>query len=207
VAQHFELHPDNPQPRLLKQAVQMLDKGGVLAIPTDSAFALVCHVDDKAAAERLRSIREINDKYHLTLLCKDMSQMAGFVRVDNQQFRLIKQATPGPFTFILPGSKELPRRICHPQYKTIGVRIPDHVLVQALLDLHNAPLLASTMILPGDSAPLCDASAIQQKLQHQLAAVLDVGHCTDEPTTVVDLTQSEAVLMRTGLGDPALLGF
>lgn len=185
----------------------MLDQGGVLAIPTDSGYALVCHVDDKAAAERLRSIREISDKYHLTLLCKDLSQMAGFVRVDNQQFRLIKQATPGPFTFILPGSKELPRRVCHPQYKTIGVRIPDHALVQALLLQHGSPILACTLILPGESEPLCDPYEIRQRFQHQLAAVLDVGGCASEPTTVVDLTHEEAVLMRTGRGDPALLGF
>lgn len=206
MAQHFELHPDNPQPRLLKQAVAMLERGGVLAVPTDSSYALVCHIDDKAAADRLRRIRGVDDKHHLTLLCRDLSELSNYARVDNRQYRLLKSVTPGPYTFILDASKEVPRRVSHPQRKTIGMRVPDHRALQELLALHNGPLLATTLIPQGETEPLNDAHEIREKYEHQIEAVLDAGACPHEATTVVDLTGGEPVLVRQGRGDAAALG-
>ena len=206
MAQYFELHPENPQARLLKQAVALLEKGGILAVPTDSSYALVCHLDDKAAADRLRRIRGVDDKHHLTLLCRDLSELANYARVDNRQFRLIKSATPGPFTFILEASKEVPRRLSHPQRKTIGLRVPEHAVLQALLALHSGPLLGTTLILPGDTEPLNDAQEIRQTLERQVEAVLDAGACPLEPTTVVDLSDGDTVLVRQGRGDAARVG-
>ena len=206
MAQYFELHPDNPQPRLLKQAVALLEKGGILAVPTDSSYALVCHLDDKAAADRLRRIRGVDDKHHLTLLCRDLSELANYARVDNRQFRLIKSATPGPFTFILEASKEVPRRVSHPQRKTIGLRVPEHAALQALLALHAGPLLATTLIPQGETEPLNDAQEIRERYERQVEAVLDSGACPLEPTTVVDLSEGEPVLVRQGRGDAARLG-
>ena len=206
MAQYFSVHPDNPQARLLKQAVQLLNQGQVLAVPTDSSYALVCHVDDKAAADQLRRIRGIDDKHHLTLLCRDLSELANYARVDNRQFRLIKQATPGPFTFILEATKEVPRRLSHPQRKTLGLRVPDHKVLQDLLELHGAPLIAATLILPDESDPLNDPETIRDRLEHQVGAVIDAGACALAPTTVVDMSGDEPVLLRQGRGDPALLG-
>jgi tRNA threonylcarbamoyl adenosine modification protein (Sua5/YciO/YrdC/YwlC family) len=206
MAQYFELHPENPQARLLKQAVTLLEKGGILAVPTDSSYALVCHLDDKAAADRLRRIRGVDDKHHLTLLCRDLSELANYARVDNRQFRLIKSATPGPFTFILEASKEVPRRLSHPQRKTIGLRVPEHAVLQALLALHTGPLLGTTLILPGDTEPLNDAQEIRETLERQVEAVLDAGACPLEPTTVVDLSGGDTVLVRQGRGDAARVG-
>jgi tRNA threonylcarbamoyl adenosine modification protein (Sua5/YciO/YrdC/YwlC family) len=206
VAQFFEVHPDNPQQRLLKQAVALLQKGGVLAVPTDSSYALVCHLDDKAAADRLRQIRGVDDKHHLTLLCRDLSELASYARVDNRQFRLLKSATPGPFTFILEASKEVPRRLSHPSRKTIGLRLPEHASLQALLELHGAPLLATTLIPPGESQALNDAADIRERFEHQIDGVIDAGACALEPTTVIDLSQGEAEVVRRGRGDPARLG-
>ena len=206
MAQHFEVHPNNPQQRLLKQAVAMLEKGGILAVPTDSSYALVCHLDDKAAADRLRRIRGVDDKHHLTLLCRDLSELANYARVDNRQFRLIKAATPGPYTFILEASKEVPRRVSHPQRKTIGLRVPDHTALQALLALHDGPLLATTLIAPGDTEPLNDAQDIRRRFERLIDGVLDSGACPLEPTTVVDLSNGEPELLRLGRGDPAALG-
>ena len=206
MAQFFSVHPDNPQARLLKQAVQLLNQGKVLAVPTDSSYALVCHVDDKAAVDQLRRIRGINEKHHLTLLCRDLSELANYARVDNRQFRLIKQATPGPFTFILEASKEVPRRLSHPQRKTLGLRVPDHKVLQELLELHGAPLIAATLILPGETDPLNDPEEIRERLEHPLGAVIDAGACALAPTTVVDMSGEELVLLRQGQGDPALLG-
>jgi tRNA threonylcarbamoyl adenosine modification protein (Sua5/YciO/YrdC/YwlC family) len=199
VAQLFEVHPSNPQPRLLKQAVALLDKGGVLAVPTDSSYALTCHLDDKSAADRLRQIRGVDERYHLTLLCRDLSELAKYARVDNRQYRLLKLGTPGPYTFILEATKEVPRRVSHPQRKTIGLRVPDHRALQELLAMHGAPLLSTTLILPGETDPLNDANEIRERLQHQLAGVVDAGACPSKPTTVVDL-----VPMGTG-GDPAVI--
>ena len=210
MAQYFEIHPDNPQPRLLKQAVALLARGGVAAVPTDSSYALVCHLDDKAAADSLRRIRGVDDKHHLTILCRDLSELAQYARVDNKQFRLIKAATPGPYTFILEASKEVPRRLSHPSRKTIGLRVPDHKTLQALLELHGSPLLATTLIPRGETEPLNDAEAIRRHYEHELAAVVDAGACPLEATTVIDLTAmsdgGEAVIVRQGRGDLAALG-
>lgn len=206
MAQYFSVHPDNPQARLLKQAVQLLNQGRVLAVPTDSSYALVCHVDDKSAADQLRRIRGVDEKHHLTLLCRDLSELANYARVDNRQFRMIKQATPGPFTFILEATKEVPRRLSHPQRKTLGLRVPQHKVLEALLTLHNAPLIAATLILPGEDDPLNDPQEIRERLEHQIGAVIDAGACALSPTTVVDMTQEEPVVLRQGQGDPAILG-
>ncbi len=206
MAQFFSVHPDNPQARLLRQAVQLLNQGQVLAVPTDSSYALVCHVDDKAAVDQLRHIRGIDEKHHLTLLCRDLSELANFARVNNRQFRRIKQATPGPFTFILEATKEVPRRLSHPQRKTLGLRVPDHKVLQDLLELHGAPLIAATLILPGENDPLNDPEEIRERLEHALGAVIDTGACALAPTTVVDMTGEDPVLLRQGQGDPALLG-
>ena len=188
MAQFFEIHPENPQTRLLKQAVALLTRGAVVAVPTDSSYALVCHLDDKAAADSLRRIRGVDDKHHLTLLCRDLSELANYARVDNKQFRLIKAATPGPYTFILEASKEVPRRLSHPSRKTIGLRVPGHKTLQALLELHGTPLLATTLIPPGETEAIHDAHDIRNRYEHELAAVIDAGACPDEPTTVIDLT-------------------
>ena len=206
MAQYFEVHPENPQIRLLRQAAGLLEKGGVLAVPTDSSYALVCHLDDKTAADRLRKIRGVDDKHHLTLLCRDLSELANYARVDNKQYRLIKSATPGPYTFILEASKEVPRRVSHPQRKTIGVRVPGHKALQELLALHNGPLLATTLIAQGETEPLNDAAEIRARFEHQIEAVIDAGACAQEPTTVVDLSGGEPVLLRQGRGDAAALG-
>ncbi|MBA2962235.1 MULTISPECIES: L-threonylcarbamoyladenylate synthase [Ramlibacter] len=210
MAQYFELHPDNPQPRLLKQAVALLAQGGVLAVPTDSSYALACQLDDKAAADRLRQVRGVDEKHHLTLLCRDLSELSTYARVDNRQYRLLKLATPGPFAFILEATREVPRRLSHPQRKTIGLRVPDHPVLQQLLDLHGGPLLATTLIPRGEDAPLNDAQEIRQRLQHQIAGVVDAGACPLQPTTVVDLspmgTGGDPVITRLGRGDPATLG-
>ena len=206
MSQFFDVHPDNPQPRLLKQAVQLLERGGVLAVPTDSSYALVCHLDDKAAADRLRRIRQVDDKHHLTLLCRDLSELANYAKVDNRQYRLLKLATPGPYTFILDASKEVPRRVSHPQRKTIGMRVPGHRVLQELLALHSGPLLATTLIPPGETEPLNDAHEIRALFEHQIEAVLDAGACPLQATTVVDLTGGDPVLLRQGGGDAAALG-
>jgi tRNA threonylcarbamoyl adenosine modification protein (Sua5/YciO/YrdC/YwlC family) len=207
MSQYFELHPEDPQPRLLKQAAQILHGGGVCAVPTDSSYALVCHLDDKAAAEKLRRIRQVDEKHHLTLLCRDLSELASYARVDNQQYRLLKLATPGPFTFILEATKEVPRRLSHPSRRTIGLRVPEHRVTQALLEqLGGQPLLATTLILPGESEPLNDPEEIRTRLQKQVDAVLDAGACPMEPTTVIDLSGDEPVLVRQGRGDAQELG-
>jgi tRNA threonylcarbamoyl adenosine modification protein (Sua5/YciO/YrdC/YwlC family) len=206
VSQLFEVHPQNPQPRLLKQAAQILHGGGVVAIPTDSSYALVCHLDDKAAAEALRRLRQVDDKHHLTLLCRDLSELARFARVDNRQYRLIKQGTPGPFTFILEATKEVPRRLSHPSRRTVGLRVPDHRVTQDLLALFGEPLLATTLIPPGETEPLNDAAEITERFGRQLQAVVDSGACPMAPTTVVDLTGDDPVVVREGRGELARLG-
>jgi tRNA threonylcarbamoyl adenosine modification protein (Sua5/YciO/YrdC/YwlC family) len=210
MAQLFEVHPQNPQPRLLKQAAALLDQGGVLAVPTDSSYALACHLDDKAAADALRRIRHLDEKYHLTLLCRDLSELANYARVDNKQYRLIKSATPGPYTFILEATREVPRRVSHPQRKTIGLRVPDHHVLQELLSVHGAPLLSTTLIAPGETDSMNDPQAIRERFQHQLAGVVDAGACASKPTTVIDLVPmgigGDAVVIREGRGSVAALG-
>jgi tRNA threonylcarbamoyl adenosine modification protein (Sua5/YciO/YrdC/YwlC family) len=211
MAQFLQVHPDNPQPRLLKQAVALLERGGVLAVPTDSSYALVCHLDDKSAVEHMRRIRQVDDKHHLTLMCRDLSELANYAKVDNRQYRLLKAATPGAYTFILEATKEVPRRVSHPQRKTIGLRVPLNRTLLDLLALHGAPLLATTLIPPGETEPLNDAEEIRDRLEHELAAVIDAGACALQPTTVVDLTPmasgGDPDVIRQGRGPLDILGF
>jgi tRNA threonylcarbamoyl adenosine modification protein (Sua5/YciO/YrdC/YwlC family) len=206
VSQYFDVHPDNPQPRLLKQAAQILHGGGIAAIPTDSSYALVCHVDDKAAAENLRRIRGVDERHHLTLLCRDLSELATYARVDNRQYRLLKLGTPGPYTFILEATKEVPRRLSHPQRRTIGLRVPDHRVTQALLEEFGQPLLATTLIAQGEAEPMNDAGQIRDAYEKRLQAVVDAGACPMKPTTVIDLTGDEPLVVRLGRGDLQRIG-
>ena len=206
MSQFFEVHPDNPQPRSIKQAAQLLHQGGVCAVPTDSSYALVCHLDDKAAAESLRRIRQVDDKHHLTLLCRDLSELANYARVDNRQYRLLKLGTPGPYTFILEATKEVPRRLSHPSRRTIGLRVPAHKVTQALLEELGQPLLATTLIAPGETEPMNDAEDILVRYQKLIAGVVDAGACPMAPTTVIDLSGDTPVLVRQGRGDLARLG-
>jgi tRNA threonylcarbamoyl adenosine modification protein (Sua5/YciO/YrdC/YwlC family) len=206
VAQYFEVHPDNPQARLLRQAVGLLEGGGIVAVPSDSSYALACHLDDKAAADRLRQIRGVDDKHHLTLLCRDLRELANYARVDNRQYRLLKSATPGAYTFILEATKEVPRRLSHPQRKTIGLRVPEHRVLQQLLALHGAPLLATTLIPPGQSDPLNDAQDIRERFEHQIAGVINAGACPSMPTTVIDMHLGDPQVLRLGRGELARLG-
>jgi tRNA threonylcarbamoyl adenosine modification protein (Sua5/YciO/YrdC/YwlC family) len=206
MSQYFEVHPVNPQPRLLKQAAQILEDGGIAAIPTDSSYAFACHLDDKAAAEKLRRIRAVDERHHLTLLCRDLSELASYARVDNKQYRLLKLATPGPFTFILEATKEVPRRVSHPSRRTIGLRVPDHPVTSALLALMDQPLLATTLIAPGESEPMNDPALIRERFEKTVQAILDGGACPMQPTTVIDLSGETPVVVRLGRGDPALLG-
>ena len=206
MAQYFSLHPLNPQPRLIKQACAILHSGGVAAIPTDSSYALVCHLDDKAAAERLRRIRQIDDKHHLTLLCSDLSELGTYAVGDNRLFRLLRAATPGAYTFILEATREVPRRVSHPSRKTIGVRVPAHAVAHALLLELGQPLLATTLILPGEVEPLNEAADIRARLERQIDLVVDAGPCPHQPSTVVDLSGPVPEVLRHGLGDPSVLG-
>lgn len=206
MSQFFQVHPDNPQARLIKQAAQIIHGGGIVAMPTDSCYALVCHLDDKAAVERLRRIRGIDEKHHLTLLCRDLSEIGVYARVDNRQFRLLKAATPGPFTFILEATKCVPRRLSHPSRKTIGLRVPENLIVQALLEELQQPLLGTTLILPGDEDTLTDADSIRERLEKHIDLIIDGGACSLEPTTVVDLSGDGAELVRQGRGDAAMFG-
>ena len=210
MAQHFSVHPDNPQPRLLKQAAALLTQGGVLAVPTDSSYALVCQLDDSKAVERLRRIRQIDEKHHLALLCRDLSELSSYARVDNRQYRLLKLGTPGPYTFILDATKEVPRRVSHPQLKTIGLRVPDRKGLQLLLELMGAPLLASTFIPPGETEPLNDPEEIRERFEKLIDGVVDAGPCPQQPTTVIDMTAMEnggdPVVVREGRGSLQALG-
>jgi len=210
MAQFFEVHPDNPQQRLLKQAVALLGRGEIVAVPTDSSYALACHLDDKDAVDRLRRIRQVDDKHHLTLLCRDLSELANYARVDNKQYRLLKSATPGPYTFLLEATKEVPRRVSHPQRKTIGLRVPEHRVLSELLMLHGEALLATTLIAPGESEAMNDPEAIRERFEKQIGGVIDAGACPSQPTTVVDLTPmgtgGEPVVVRVGRGPLASLG-
>ena len=210
MAQFFDIHPENPQARLLKQAATLLQQGGVLAVPTDSSYALVCQLDDKNAVDKLRRIRQVDEKHHLTLLCRDLSELANYARVDNRQYRLLKLGTPGPYTFILDATKEVPRRVSHPSRKTIGLRVPDRKGTQMLLELMGAPLLATTLIAPGETEPMNDPQAIRERFEHAVDAVVDAGACPLEPTTVLDLTPmsggGEPVVMRQGAGSLQAIG-
>ncbi len=204
MAQFFQVHPQNPQARLLKQAVQVIDAGGIVALPTDSSYALVCHLDDKGAVDRLRRIRGIDERHHLTLLCRDLSEISTYARVDNRQYRLLKAATPGPYTFILEATREVPRRLSHPSRKTIGLRVPDHAIAQALLAELQQPLLGTTLMLPESEEPMNDPEEIREALQKQVELVIDGGACGLLPTSVVDLTGESPVVLREGRGDVSL---
>ncbi|MEX3526787.1 MAG: L-threonylcarbamoyladenylate synthase [Burkholderia sp.] len=198
--QYFRIHPENPQPRLVRQAVEIVRQGGVIAMSTDSSYALACHLDDKTAVERVRKIRGLDDKQLLSLLVRDLSELANFAMVDNHQYRLIKSVTPGPYVFVLPATKEVPRRLSHPARKTIGLRVPDHAITLAVLETLGQPLLGPTLILPPDSDPLNDPEEIRERLEKQVDLVIDGGACPREPSTIVDLTGDEPVLVRAGRG-------
>ncbi len=206
MAQFFSVHPANPQPRLIGQAAEILRRGGVVAYPTDSSYALGCHLGDIAAAERIRAIRGLGDRHFLTLVCGDLAEAARFVRLANWQFRIVRQGTPGPFTFLLPASREVPRRVLTDRRHTVGIRVPDHPVVRALLAELREPVLSSTLILPGDAAPIDDPHAIRERLEHVVDLVIDAGPCAGEPTTVIDLTAEAPTLVRLGSGDPRRLG-
>ena len=207
MSQFFQIHPDNPQPRLIQQAAQIIHAGGVVALPTDSCYALVCHLDDKDAVARLRRIRAVDDKHHLTLLCRDLAEIALYAKVDNKQYRLLKAATPGPYTLILEATKEVPRRVSHPSRKTIGLRVPENRIAHALLEQLAQPLLGTTLMLPGEELPLNDAETIRAQLEKLVDLVIDGGACSLEPTTVVDLSGDSPVLVRAGRGAVSLFGF
>jgi len=206
MVQRLVVHPVDPQVRLLRQAAQIIDHGGVAALPTDSCYALVCHLDDKAAADRLRQIRRVDERHHLTLLCRDLSEIAAYARVDNVQYHLLRQATPGPYTFIFEATREVPRRVSHPSRKTIGIRIPDHPVALGLLDVLGQALLSTTLLLPGDELPLADGDHIVERLANDIDVVVDGGPCGLTPTTVIDLTGREAVVVRHGRGSLEAIG-
>ncbi|MDY0056604.1 MAG: L-threonylcarbamoyladenylate synthase [Methyloversatilis sp.] len=206
MAQLFTVHPDNPQPRLIRHAADILRDGGLAAIPTDCAWSLVGHMGDARVLERIRRIRDVDVHHHFTMMCRDLSEIANLAKVDNAQFRLLKSATPGPYTFILEATRELPRRILHPKRKTIGLRVPDHPVVSALLEALGEPLLGSTLLLPGEDLPLTDAEDIRERLQHELDLVIDAGHCGTQPTSVIDLSSGTPELVRAGAGDVARFG-
>lgn len=200
MSQFFQIHPENPQQRLIDKAVEIINGGGVIVYPTDSGYALGCHIGDKTAVERIRSIRQVDAKHNFTLVCRDLSEIALYAKVENSAYRLIKSHTPGPYTFILKATKEVPRRLQNPKRKTIGLRVPDNRVAQSLLESLGEPLMSSTLILPGDDMPLTDPYDIRDTLEHALDLVIDGGYCGFEPTTVVELTDDEAVVVRQGLG-------
>jgi tRNA threonylcarbamoyl adenosine modification protein (Sua5/YciO/YrdC/YwlC family) len=206
VSQFFEIHPEYPQARLIRQAAAILREGGLIAVPTDAAYSLVGHVGDAKLLERIRRIRGVDERHHFTLMCRDLSEIATFARVDNAQFRLLKATTPGAYTFILEGTKELPRRVLHPKRKTIGLRVPDHAVIRALLEELGEPVLSSTLLLPEEDLPLVHSDDIRERLARQLDLIIDAGACGLEPTTVVDLTGGAPELLRAGCGPLAPLG-
>ena len=200
MAQFFTIHPDNPQVRLIRQAVGIIEEGGLIAYPTDSAYALGCQIGDRLALDRIRAIRRLDKDHNFTLMCRDLSELATYAKVDNLTFRQLKQHTPGPFTFILEATSEVPRRLKHPKRKTIGLRVPENAIAQALLAELRTPLMSSTLLLPGDEYPLTDPYDIREILQHELELVIDGGFCGLEPTTVVDLTDAVPHILRQGRG-------
>ena len=206
MAQYFVIHADNPQPRLIRRTAEIVRAGGVIAYPTDSCYALGCHIGDKAAMERIRRIRAVDPRRHLTLVCRSIAEVAVYARVDNRQYRLLKAATPGSYAFILQATRAVPRRLQHPQRNTIGVRIPDHRVVQDLLAELGEPLISSTLMLPGEETPLNDPQAIRERLEHNVELVLDAGSCGLEPTTVVDLTGEVPLVVRLGRGPVGVFG-
>ncbi len=202
MSQFFQIHPDNPQLRLIRQAVDIIHEGGVIAYPTDSAYALGCHIGDKKAVERIRQIRRLDEKHNFTLVCRDLSELATYAQVNNTQYRMIKNHTPGPYTFVLKGSREVPRRLMHPKRKTIGIRVPECPIVQSLLSELGCPIMSSTLHLPGDEFPMMDPYDIRMTLEPQLDLIIDGGYRGMEPTTVVNLMDDIPEILRVGKGDP-----
>ncbi|SFR77767.1 tRNA threonylcarbamoyl adenosine modification protein, Sua5/YciO/YrdC/YwlC family [Marinobacter daqiaonensis] len=202
MSQFFQIHPDNPQKRLVHQAVDILRKGGVVVYPTDSAYAIGCHLDDKQAADRIKRIRKLDDKHNFTLMCRDLSDVGVYAKVDNTQYRLLKTFTPGPYTFILDATSEVPRRLLNPKRRTIGLRVPDNAIVQALLGELGEPIMSSTLILPGEENPMTDPYEIREMLEHELDLIIDGGFCGMEATTVVNMTGDVPEVTREGKGDP-----
>ncbi|MFF5081696.1 L-threonylcarbamoyladenylate synthase [Actinoplanes sp. NPDC000266] len=203
MAKYFDVHPDNPQARAIRQVVDIVRGDGLIAYPTDSCFALGCRMGNKDGLDRIREIRHLDDRHHFTLMCRDFAQLGQFVQINNASFRLVKASTPGPYTFILPATKEVPRRLLHPKKKTVGARIPDHVVAQAILEELGEPLVSSTLLLPGEEEPMTMGWEIKETLDHQLDAVIDAGEGSTEPTTVIDLSDGEPEILRVGAGDPA----
>jgi len=206
MAQYVQIHPVDPQPRMIRQAAEVVRAGGVIVYPTDSCYALGCHIGDKAAMERMRAIRQVDARHHFSLVCRDLSEIAKYAKVDNWQYRLLKAATPGCYAFILEATREVPKRLQHPSRRTIGLRVPDHPVVRALIAELNEPLLSSTLTLPGDDLPLNDPEEFRERLEHQVDLILDAGSCGIEPTTIVNLTGREPVITRVGKGDTAVFG-
>jgi tRNA threonylcarbamoyl adenosine modification protein (Sua5/YciO/YrdC/YwlC family) len=204
MAQFFQIHPDNPQPRLIRRSVDILVEGGVIIYPTDSSYALGCQIGEKTAMERIRRIRNLNEKHNFTLVCRDLSEITTYAKIDNQAFRLLKTLTPGPYTFVFEGTKQVPRRLMHPKRKTIGIRVPDNVICRELLATLDQPILSTTLILPNDDTPRTDPYEMRDLLDRQVDLVIDGGFCGLEPTTVVDMTQDPPALVRVGKGDASL---
>jgi len=204
MAQFFQIHPDNPQPRLIRRSVDILLEGGVIVYPTDSSYALGCQIGEKSAMERIRRIRDVDERHNFTLVCRDLSEITTYAKIDNQAFRLLKSFTPGPFTFIFEGTKQVPRRLMHPRRKTLGIRVPDHAICRELLAVLDQPILSTTLILPNDDMPLTDPYDMRDLLDHHVDLVIDGGFCGLEPTTVVDMTQDPPALVRRGKGDASL---
>jgi tRNA threonylcarbamoyl adenosine modification protein (Sua5/YciO/YrdC/YwlC family) len=200
MSQYFEIHPTHPQPRLIKQAVEIIHSGGVIAYPTDSSYALGCHIGDKDALQRLRRIRKIDDKHNLTLVCRDLSEIATYAKIENADYRLLKSLTPGPYTFLLNATGEVPRRLMHPKRRTIGIRVVDHPIVRALLEELGQPIMSCTLIMPGDEFPLTEPDDIHEQLGHHVDLIIDGGHCGFEPTTVIRMTGDAPEILREGKG-------
>ncbi|MCP5214119.1 MAG: threonylcarbamoyl-AMP synthase [Pseudomonadales bacterium] len=203
MSQFFTIHPDNPQSRLITQAVEIINGGGVIVYPTDCAYALGCHIGDKSAVDRIRRIRKLDDKHNFTLICRDLSDVSTYAKVDNTTYRLLKAHTPGAYTFILRATSEVPRRLLHPKRRTIGLRIPDHRITQALLEQLGEPMMSSSLILPGQDLPLTEPYDIREVLEHSVDLVIDGGYCGMEATTVVNLIEEIPSLVRVGVGDPS----
>ncbi|SCF16030.1 tRNA threonylcarbamoyl adenosine modification protein, Sua5/YciO/YrdC/YwlC family [Micromonospora purpureochromogenes] len=203
MATYFDVHPDNPQPRTISRVVDVVRGNGLIAYPTDSCFALGCQLGNREGIDRIRDIRQLDSRHHFTLVCRDFAQLGQFVQINNALFRSLKAATPGSYTFILPATKEVPRRLLHPKKKTVGVRIPDHVVTQALLAELGEPLVSSTLLMPGDTEPMTQGWEIKERLDHVVDAVIDSGECGTLPTTVIDFSEGEAEILRRGAGDPS----
>lgn len=203
---YFEIHPVNPQPRLIAQVVDIVRGGGVIVYPTDSSYALGCHLGDKSAVERIRAIRQLDEKHNLTLVCRDLSQIATYAQVSNSAYRVLRHLTPGAYTFLLDATREVPRRLQHPRRKTIGIRVPDHVVTQALLDTLGEPMISTTLQMPGDEVPLSEPEEIKDRLRHFVDAIVDEGYCAPEFTSMIDLSGEAPVVIRHGKGDVSMFG-